>query len=153
MIFVHDTRDKISKHKNVDDFLTSQGHKIVRNKLYVGDITLLSDQSVCIDLKRNLQELVGNVCQQHKRFTAELQRACEVGIKLVILVEHGGHVHTLEDVKNWKNPRLSVSPLAMSGERLYKVLATISKRYSVDFEFCDKRTTGRRIVEILGGAP
>lgn len=153
MIFVHDTRDKISKHKNVDDFLTSQGHKIVRSKLYVGDITLLSDQSVCIDLKRNLQELVGNVCQQHKRFTAELHRAREAGIKMVILVEHGGRIQTLDDVKSWKNPRLRVSPLAMSGDRLYKVLATLSKRYNVGFEFCDKRSTGRRIVEILGGAP
>lgn len=32
-------------------------------------------------------------------------------------------------------------------ERIYKVHIA----YGVDFLFCDKRCTGRRIVEILGG--
>lgn len=149
MVFIHDTRDKPGKHKNVDEYLAANGHSIVRSKMYVGDIALLSDQSTCIDLKRNLNELVGNVCQQHKRFTDELKRANEYGIKLIVLVEHGGKVRSLEDVRNWVNPRLKTSPLAMSGERLYRVLLTLEARYYVRFEFCDKRQTGKRIVELL----
>lgn len=151
MTFIHDTRDKIGKHNNVDEYLIANGHKIVRSKLYVGDISLLNDQSVCIDLKRNLQELVSNVCQQHKRFTDELKRAQEYGIKLIILCEHGGQIKSMGDVIKWDNPRLKASPLAMSGERLCKVLCTLAGRYGVQFEFCDKRVTGRRITELLGG--
>ena len=151
MVFIHDTRDKTTKHKNVDDYLIAQGHKVVRSKLYVGDITLLNNQSVCIDLKRNLQEVCQNVCQDHARFKRELERAAEYEIKLVFLVEHGGSIKTLDDVKDWKNPRLKDHPLAMSGERLYKVLLTMQNKYGIDWQFCDKRCTGKRILEILGG--
>lgn len=151
MIFVHDTRDKTTKHQNVDDYLVAQGHKVVRSKLYVGDITLLNNQTVCIDLKRNLAEVCQNVCQDHARFKRELERAREYEIKLVFLIEHGGSIKTLDDVKDWKNPRLKDHPLAMSGERLYKVLLTMQNKYGIEWQFCDKRCTGKRILEILGG--
>jgi hypothetical protein len=94
-------------------------------------------------------ELVSNVCQQHKRFSAELQRANDLGIELVILVEHGGAIKSMEDVRAWVNPRLGNSPLAMSGERLYKVLTTMALKYKVRFEFCAKHQTGKRIVQLL----
>lgn len=119
------------------------------SKLFVGDYMNLDNPRLIIDRKQNLSELVSNVCQQHKRFTSELRRAQEHGIKLVVLCEHGGKIRSLEDVKAWVNPRLKKSPLAMSGERLHKVLLTISKKYEVEFIFCDKRQTGKKIVEIL----
>lgn len=124
---------------------------MVRSKLFVGDVSLLNDQSVSIDLKRNLQEVCQNVCQDHARFRRELERAMEYGIKLVFLVEHGGSIKSLEDVQNWKNPRLKDHPLAMSGERLYKVMLTMQNKYGIEWQFCDKRCTGKRIIEILGG--
>ena len=61
-------------------------------------------------------------------------------------------IKTLDDVKGWCNPRLKVSPLAVSGARLYAILSTMSKRYGVDFLFCKKSDTGKRIIEILSGA-
>ena len=42
--------------------------------------------------------------------------------------------------------------MAMSGERLYKVLSAMGEKYGVRFEFCKKADTGRRILELLGGA-
>lgn len=154
MVFIHDTRDKVTKHRNVDAYLESQGHKIVRSKLFVGDVTLLNDQTLCIDLKRNLQEVASNVGQDHARFKRELERAQEYGIKLVFLVEHGGGIRTLDDVPNWNNPRLKDHPLALSGERLHKIMLTMANRYGIEWQFCDKRCTGKRIIEILskGGA-
>lgn len=150
--FIHDTRDKATKHRNVDEYLLSQGHKVVRSKLFVGDVTLLNDQSVCIDLKRNLQEVAVNVGQDHARFKRELERAGEYGIKLVFLVEHGGSIKTLEDVQNWVNPRLKDHPLALTGPRLYKIMLTMQNKYGIEWHFCDKRCTGKRIIELLGGA-
>ena len=104
-----------------------------------------------IDRKQNLSELCGNVCQQHKRFRAELERANEYGIKLIILCEHGKSITCLSDVMQWVNPRLKESPLAVSGERLYKILSAMSQKYNVDFLFCTKAETGKRIIELLGG--
>lgn len=114
--------------------------------------------------KQNLQELCGNVCQQHERFKKELIRAIDAGIRLVILVEHGSDIQSLEDVWFWKNPRKHevrwrmvngkkeryvVSAKAVDGEQLYKSLCTIRDRYNVRFEFCNKKDTGKRIIEIL----
>ena len=151
MVFIHDTRDKITKHRNVDEYLIAQGHKVVRSKLFVGDVSLLNDQSTSIDLKRNLAEVAVNVGQDHARFKRELERAQEYGIHLVFLVEHGGTIKTLEDVQTWSNPRLKDHPLALSGQRLYKIMLTMQNKYGIEWLFCDKRCTGRRIIEILSG--
>lgn len=149
-VLIHDTRDKVEKHRNVDQYLAAQGHKIVRSKMYVGDIALLNDQAVCIDLKRNLSEVALNVGQQHERFVREIERADEAGIKLIFLIEHGGGIHALEDVAKWNNPRLKVSPLAISGERLFRIMYTMMCKYNIEWHFCDKRNTGKKILELLG---
>lgn len=149
-VIARDTRDRAGKHNNVDDCLVSQGHQLVRTKLYVGDVTLLNNQTVCIDLKRNLAEVVLNVCQQHDRFVREIVRANDAGIKLIFLIEHGGSIKTLEDVKNWVNPRLKESPLAVSGERLYRIMDTMRRKYDIEWHFCDKRCTGKVVLELLG---
>jgi len=31
-------------------------------------------------------------------------------------------------------------------------LTTISEKYNVEFQFCDKKNTGAKIVELLGGS-
>lgn len=149
MVFIHDTRDKATKHANVDEYLASKGHQVIRSKMFVGDVTLLNDQSVCIDLKRNLQEVAMNVAQDHARFRREIERAQEYGISLIFLIEHGGAVKTLEDVQGWVNPRQKDHPLALTGPRLYKIMLTIQNKYGIRWEFCDKRCTGKRIVELL----
>ena len=121
------------------------------SKLPVGDYMSFDNPRLVIDRKQNLSELCGNVCQQHKRFRAELERANEYGIKLIILCEHGKSITCLSDVMQWVNPRLKKSPMAVSGERLYKILSAMSQKYSVDFLFCTKAETGKRIIELLGG--
>ena len=118
-------------------------------KLDVGDYMTDPPGRVSVDRKQNLGEVVGNVCQQHKRFTAECLRANEAGIKLIFLVEHGGQIKTLEDVQSWNNPRLKEHPLALTGMRLYKIMLTMQNKYGIEWLFCDKRCTGKRIIELL----
>ena len=155
MVFVHDTRDKPGKHQNVDGYLTDQGHTIVRSKLYVGDITLLHDQSVCIDLKQNVMELIMDVYQQHERFRNELIRAQEAGITLYVLTEEelpGGRLD------NWVSPVWQTfnqyhhvgQPMSKADpKRLRKALITMQERYGVRFRFCSKENTGAEIIRLL----
>lgn len=155
MIFVHDTRDKPGKHKNVDDYLANNGHSIIRSKLYVGDITLLHDQSVCIDLKQNVMELIMDVYQQHERFRSELVRAQEAGITLYVLTEEelpGGRLD------NWVSPVWQTfnqhhhvgQPMSKADpKRLRKALITMQERYGVRFRFCSKENTGAEIIRLL----
>lgn len=122
------------------------------SKLVVGDYMSLDNARLCIDRKQNLSELVSNVCSGHERFRAELQRANALGIKLIFLCEHGPAIKTLDDLFDWTNPRLKVSPDAMTGPELRKRLSTIAAKYSTEFHFCTKAQTGKRIIELLGGA-
>ena len=153
-IFV-DTREKARAIVKILEAFEDSGVQYASTKLYVGDYQNVDNPKVVVDRKQNLNELTNNVCQDHKRFIAEIHRANDMGIKIVFLCEHGPSIKTLDDVKNWKNPRLKVSPLAMSGERLHKILSTISAKYGCDFLFCTKAQTGKRIMEILsdGGRP
>ena len=149
MVIQIDTREKQKAIKGIIEEFDRQGVKYIRSKLYSGDYVMLSNPYLVIDRKQNLNELCNNVVQDHKRFRDELLRAQEVGISVVVLVEHGGGIKSLDDVAKWENPRLKESPLAVSGERLYKILKAMEYTYNVRFEFCNKQQTGRRIMEIL----
>lgn len=109
----------------------------------------LDNPRIIVDRKQSLSEVAHNVCQDHARFKRELERANEYGIHLIFLVEHGGSIKSLEDVSNWNNPRLKLSPKALSGKGLYKRMLTIQNRYGVEWHFCDKRATGKRIIQLL----
>ena len=168
MIFLHDTRDKIGKHKEAERYLLDNGHKIVRSKMYVGDITLLENQTICIDLKQNLQEVYGNIILHNMRFKAECIRAKEAGIRLVVLIADA-HIRDVSEVHTWDNPRLrkwetvkaaqekgkllnvKLSPKPpVSSEQLQRAMETMGERYGVEWQVCPKEETGKRILEILG---
>ena len=159
-----DTREHKAEWERIQKRFDDMGIKYFRSKMYVGDYQSLDNPRLVIDRKKNLQELCGNVCQQHERFKAELIRALQQNIKIVILVEHGEDVKTLEDVWFWENPRKHEirwrmvngkrvrtvqSEKAVDGSQLYRSLKTIKDRYNVDFVFCTKEQTGQKIVEIL----
>lgn len=126
----------------------------------VGDYMNYDNPRLIIDRKQNLTELCSNVCQDHVRFRNELLLSQELGVQLVILVEHGKGIRCLEDVIWWNNPRRhkrvqiggrwqTVETKAMEGDVLYKILCTQQRKYGVRFLFCDKSETGREIIRIL----
>lgn len=173
MIILEDSRNKTGKHLKKNQYFESQGIRVERTKLYVGDYTLPTDQSVCIDTKENIQELIGDICgKQHERFKNELIRAQESGIQLYILVENEGGeighsgvinptIKRLEDLHYWVNPRLFIMfrgkdgkfsqkyPNATKGQRLMKICMTMESKYGVKFLFCRPSESGQIIVNLL----
>lgn len=149
MIIQVDTREKPAAIKKIVSEFDKQGISYFRSKLPCGDYMSLENAKFCIDRKQNLLELCKNVCQDHDRFIAELDRARQYGIKLVFLIEHSTSVKRLEDVMDWNNPRLKRYPLAVSGIRLYKILSVLEKTYNTKFYFCSKSKTGQMIIELL----
>ena len=150
MIILEDSRQKIDKNKHIETQLEKLGYKIVRSKLLVGDYSYPTDQSICIDTKFGLQEVASNLTQDHERFKNECIRARECGIQLVVLVQESG-IKILSDVCGWYNWRRKKNPKAVSGKQLYKIMATMTDRYGVAWEFCSKQNVGQRIVGILNG--
>lgn len=161
-----DSREHASEWKRIQKQFDDIGIQYFRSKLYCGDYVSLDNSRLVIDRKKNLQEICGNVCQQHERFKRELLRAIDAQIRIVFLIEHGSDIQSLEDVYFWQNPRKHeirwrvnkqtgqkekyfISPKAVDGKQLYKSLCTIRDRYGACFEFCTKDQTGKKIVEIL----
>lgn len=171
MIILADTRQQDGKHKAKEKWFSDHEIEVRRTKLYVADYTLPADQSVCIDTKKDIQELVSDICgKQHERFRSELLRAKEAGIKLIILVENDyecvyskngklieNHtINELKDLHKWVNPRLWIFqrgkqkyPNATKGITLQKACMTMEKKYGCEFQFCSSSEAGSKIVELL----
>lgn len=161
-----DTREHKNEAERIERQFDAMGVAHFRSKLYCGDYQSLDNGRLVIDRKKDLQELCGNVTQQHERFRRELIRAQEAGIHVIVLCEHGNGIERLTDVYFWENPRLKkmkwvvengrpkqvpAYPNAITGEKLMKILQTISTKYSVQFIFCDPAHTGETIAALLGG--
>lgn len=148
MVIQIDSREKDRAIRKIVEEFDRRGVKHPVSKLMVGDYMNYDNPRLIVDRKQNLSEVCSNVCQGHERFRNELKRARENEIRLIILVEHGRGIHCLEDVIWWNNPRGGKS---IQGEVLYKVMKTQERKYGIKYLFCDKRQTGRRIIEILSG--
>lgn len=149
-MLIVDSREKWT-HPNSTDYhirkyLERHGIAWEVRKLNVGDYMLDDNPDLAIDKKQNLDEVSRNLMNRNdsSRFWREVRRAHADGIKLVILVEHGGHIKTINDVPKWRS---KYSPV--TGRRLINEMIRCEMAYGVTWQFCDKRSTARRILEIL----
>ena len=149
MVIVVDTREKPRAIVKILAEFDRQGVKVVRRALNFADYFNPDRPDVIIDRKQNLNEIAFNVVQGRARFLREVERCNRAGCRMIVLIEHSPRIRRLEDVINWKNPRLKVSPLAVSGERLFRIMHAMGTKYGIDWQFCGKQQTGKRIIELL----
>ncbi len=146
MIIV-DTREK--KNSHILKYFITHDIDYKLKKMDVADYQVEGIDNIAIDRKQNLDELARNLMNRsdHARFWKEVRRAKEKGIKLIVLCEHGGQIKNIKSVSEWHSKYSPVSGRALMDE-IYRVHIA----YGVKFIFCDKRSTGRRIIELLGGS-
>ena len=149
MVIIVDTREKPRAIVKILAEFDRQGVKYVRRALNFADYFNPEKPGVIIDRKQNLLEVTSNVVQERARFLREVERCGRAGCHLIVLIEHSPRIRKLEDVIAWKNPRLKVSPLAVSGERLFRIMKAMEIKYGIEWQFCGKAQTGKRIIEIL----
>lgn len=194
MIIVEDKGQQANKHEIKHKWFEQNNIDLLRHPLPVGDYILCTNEAadvikrkekrgvdvkkmdflgsykVCVDTKKDMQEIVGNVCgKQHPRFRDECILAQNNGIKLYVLIENKDGVKSIDDVFRWQNPRLqrynyikkmqsvgkcqgvklSKTP-PTSGQKLAKALLTMQLKYGVEFLFCKPEEAGQRILELLG---
>lgn len=141
-----DSREKPQAIEKIIAYFDRHGIEWEKKKLDTGDYMIEGQPDVVIDRKMSLLEMAHNMLTADKaRFYREIRRARESGIRLVILCEHGG-IHDLNDVKQWK-PRFGRS----SGKKLADAIFRLEISYGVPTFFCDPRSSGRRIIELLTG--
>ena len=152
MYILMDTREKPQATRKIVDYFQQNQIDYERTKLRVGDYQDISNPYLVIDRKKDFEELAANCCRDHVRFRNELQRAEKTGTTIFLLIEQNRfrsqnlpvQVHSIEDLMTWQS-RYGV----IRGEQVYRVLRSWLAKYPLRIDFCDKRSTGRRIVEIL----
>lgn len=193
MIIIEDKGQQDNKHIAKHIFFEQNGIYWERYPLPVGDYILYNDAvsdvirrkqerhvevrkmdflgtyNVCVDTKKDMQEIVGNICgTQHARFRDECILAKNNGIKLYVLIENDDGITRLDDVPNWINPRLArynkikemhakgkwrsvklAKAPPTSGVTLAKAMRTMQEKYGVEFRFCRKEDAGAEVVRLL----
>lgn len=147
-----DTREKPKATKNIIKYFDSIGLVYESTKLLFGDYMDWNRPNIVIDRKQNIAELAKNCTLEHERFKREMIKAQQAGATLVILVEQIRYkdrnqwieVNGIEDLIYWSSPHTEIK-----GEKVYRVLKSWLANYPIRIEFCDKRSTGRRIFEII----
>lgn len=157
MRIIEDTRQQAGKHDAKHDGFDAAGVELIRSKLAFGDYAL--PPTVSVDTKADIYELAADIDRQHDRFRRELEAARDAGCLLVVLVENGDGVRSLEDLARWRESgahfemrrRRSRNPRTrrIDGARLAKACATMAGRYGARFEFCRPEEAAARIVGIL----
>lgn len=151
MIIV-DTREKPKAIGKILKYFEANGIEYDSSKLYIGDYIRYDNPSVVVDRKQNIAELAKNCTSDHERFKRELERVKKAGARLILLVEQDRykdrdewiHVRDISDLMCWTN-----SYTTITGEKVYRVLASWTAKYPLSVQFCDKRETGKKIAEIL----
>lgn len=138
-----DTRNQ--KDNYVTDYFDKHGIKWIRNKLYSGDVKLLNDTRVIIDLKANIEEIAHNLCntQEHLRIKKELEKAKEIECEeFIFLIK--SNIKSVDDLINWTSTKTKVK-----GSVLVKVMSTMKERYGCRFIFTTRENAPKKIIELL----
>ncbi|MBQ1293177.1 MAG: ERCC4 domain-containing protein [Clostridiales bacterium] len=144
MIIV-DSREK--KWDHIRRYFELNGIEYVVQKLDVGDYSNTEKAGIVIDRKQNLQEIASNLSKGDgniMRFTREAARAKEQNCRLIVLVE-GTSCKNVKDVRQWKSKYTK-----MSGQWLNDKMFNLTLSYGVEWMFCRKNETPKKILELIG---
>ena len=144
-MIIIDSRERQFSH--ITDYFDVRGipHKI--EKLDTGDYCNTDNPSVLVDRKADLDEVNNNLSKgksKHSRFVRECKRAFDNKQRLVVLIE-GTNYKSVEEIKTWTS-KYSVH----TGRWLANEMFRLTMAFGVEWRFCRKNETPRKILEITG---
>lgn len=187
---IEDKAQQAKKHEIKHQWFSENNVNLLNMPLPVGDYILLTERvedvlkrkekrgipvkkmdflgsyKICVDTKRDIQEIIGNICgKEHERFRDEVLLAKNNGIYLYVLIENEDGIDCIDDLLLWENPRAKIQkwvttpsghrrkvlkyPKATSGSILAKAMKTMSEKYGVKFLFCKPEEAGEKILNLL----
>lgn len=140
-----DSREK--KWEHIQKFFDEKEVEYVfPKKLDTGDYYNTDNPLVVIDRKANLQEICMNLSRGEEnivRFTREVKRAKENNMRFIVLIE-GTSAKTTKDIANWKSKYST-----HTGKWLVEKMFSLTVAYGVEWVFCKKNETAKKILELL----
>ena len=144
-MYYFDTLEK--KNNHIKKYFDKHNIPYTLQRLPTADYWNDENPNVVVDRKRNLNEVAQNLCSpDSSRFWKEVRRAYRDKQKFIVLIEHGPSIKSLADVSQWTSKYSKIS-----GSRLQAEMYRVGIAYNIQFEFCSKQSTGKRIVELLSG--
>ena len=142
-MIIADTREK--KNEHILRYFDRHGIEYEIRKLDVGDYMLDGNDTISVDRKSSVDELASNMLNRndHARFMREAKRAADSGVKLIVLLETSKY-KSIPDLREWRSKYSGITGRALM-DAVYKTHIA----YGVEFLFCPKISTARRILEIL----
>lgn len=142
-MIICDTREQ--KNQHILKYFAVHKIPFTVRKLDIADYMLEGNDRNLVDRKQNLDELLHNLFSKDKRrFLNEMRTACENGMQITIICEHGGRIRTEADISRWKSRRSKVT-----GKTLRAEIERLKRSYGVQFIFCTPQETAKRIIETL----
>ena len=141
-MLICDSKEK--KNEHILRYFDRHGIDYEIRKLDVGDY-MFEGGTISVDTKRSVDELASNMLNRadHARFLREAKRAADSGVKLIVLLETSKY-KAIPDLREWRSKYSGIS-----GRSLMDAIYKTHIAYGVEFLFCPKISTGRRIIELL----
>ena len=141
-MLICDSKEK--KNEHILRYFDRHGIDYEIRKLDVGDY-MFEGGTISVDTKRSVDELASNMLNRadHARFLREAKRAADSGVKLIVLLETSKY-KSIPDLREWRSKYSGIS-----GRSLMDAIYKTHIAYGVEFLFCPKISTGRRIIELL----
>ena len=143
MIIV-DTREQ--KWDHIRQYFDQNGIEYEIKKLDEGDYFNTEYPVIVIDRKANLQEIATNLSKGQGniiRFTNECKRAKQNKLRFIVLIE-GTNCQSVKDVAGWNSKYTK-----QTGKWLTDKMFNLTVSYDVEWMFCRKNETARKILEVL----
>lgn len=144
-MIVVDSREK--KWEHIKRYFDSHDIEYVfPQKLDEGDYFNTEHPLIVIDRKANLQEVCTNLQRGSEniiRFTNEAKRAKKKGMRFIVLIE-GTNCVNAKDVANWSSKYSK-----HTGKWLMNRMFDLTMAYGVEWVFCKKNHSAKKILELL----
>ena len=141
-MIVIDSREKSYSH--ISEYFDNQNVPYEVRKLETGDYLNTDNPSVIVDRKASLDEILGNLTRgDRSRFNRECQRAFADKIRFIVLIESDEY-ETVESIKSWKSKYVR-----LNGRWLASEMFRLTMAYRVEWRFCKKQDTARKILELV----
>ena len=102
-MYIFDTREQ--KNQHIINYFKKNNIEYKIQKIDEGDYKFEGKDTICVERKGNLNEIMANITQA--RFKRELERAKQKGVKLVVLIENSSDINSIDEIPlKWKNQRL-----------------------------------------------
>lgn len=141
LTIICDTREQ---DRHVEEYLAKKNIPHATRKLDVGDYScqlgeLSFEREICVERKKNLDEICGNFTAERERFEREFMRAKAYGTKVHLIIENA----------TWSDIFLGNYRSKLPPKSLIASLLSWMVRFNISITFCKPDETARIIYGIF----